>query len=270
MQIFHYSEGRVPLLVSMPHCGTRLPERLATRMTTHALRLPDTDWHVDRLYDFADALGAAILRPVYSRYVIDLNRAPDGAALYPGASNTELCPITTFDEQPLYRDGQAPDAGEVAERRTLYWQPYHERLREALADIRARHGLALLYDAHSIRSRVPRFFAGELPHLNLGTAGGASCDPELQARLAAVLREAPGYTHAVNGRFKGGYITRASGNPAENVHAVQMELSQVTYMDEDYPFNYREDLAARIRPALGQVLEEMLRWAAERRSAAGR
>ena len=264
MQTYDFREGSTPLLVSMPHVGTHVPDAIAAQLTDEALTVPDTDWHVDRLYDFAAGLCARLLRARLSRYVIDLNRPPDGAELYAGARNTELCPTTTFHDEPLYRSGHCPDEAEVSRRRERYWQPYHERLRAALAALRERHGIALLFDAHSIASRVPRFFEGRLPDLNLGTAGGTSCDARLEQRLADVVRGAAPFTAAVNGRFKGGYITRSRGDPANGVHAVQLELSQATYMQEEWPFTFREDLADRVRPHLRALLETMLAWAAER------
>lgn len=261
MELYHLSRGTTPLLLSMPHDGTAVPQPIAARMTEAALRLPDTDWHVSRLYAFAAGLGAGVMRPVHSRYVVDLNRAPDGAELYPGADNTGLCPETCFDRSPVYRAGRAPDGEEVTARRELYWRPYHVALQEELLRLREAHGVALLYEAHSIRSEVPRFFAGRLPDLNLGTAGGASCAAGLERRLAAVLAEVRDFSHAVNGRFRGGYITRAYGEPRHRVHAVQLELSQRTYMDETHPFTYREPLAARVQPVLRRLLEAMLAWA---------
>lgn len=262
MDIFKFSEGTAPLLVSIPHCGTYVPEDLAARMTPEALPLPDTDRHVDRLYDFAGGLGASVLAATHSRYVIDLNRSPDNAPLYPGADNTGLCPTTTFAREPIYRAGEEPDEAEVSRRTDACWRPYHERLAGELARIRGSHGFALLFDAHSIRSEVPRFFAGRLPDLNLGTADGASADAGLVARLEAIGRDADGYTSVLDGRFKGGYITRSYGRPAEGVHAVQLELSGITYMDEDPPYAWREDRATRIRPVLRSLLEAMLAWGA--------
>jgi len=257
MDVCRFTPGDSPLLVSMPHVGIGVPAEIAARFTEEAALLADTDWHVDRLYDFLDSLGAAQIRPTQSRYVIDLNRAPDDRPLYAGASNTELCPTTTFAEAPIYRPGGAPDGAEIAARRAAYWQPYHDRLQSALDEIRARHGVAVLWEAHSIRSRVPRFFEGRLPDLNLGTGGGRSADAELLRRVAAIAAESA-YSHAVDGRFKGGYITRTYGDPAAGIHAVQLELSQITYMDEDPPFAFREDLAARIRPVLRRLLETTL------------
>ena len=264
IETYAFAPGSTPLLVSMPHCGTWLPPELRPRLTEAAQTLPDTDWHVDRLYDFAAGLGAGVLRATHSRYVIDLNRPPDDRPLYPGASNTELVPTTLFDEGPVYRPGAVPDAAEIAERRTRYWRPYHDRLAAELAALRERFGVALLFDAHSIRSVVPRFFAGRLPDLNLGTGDGRSAAADLTASLVEVVSEAETYSAVLNGRFKGGYITRTYGRPAENIHAVQLELAQVTYMDEDPPYGFREDKAATIRPVLRRLLEAMLAWASQR------
>ena len=266
-EAYTFKPGSGPLLVSMPHVGTLVPEAITARMTALGKTVPDTDWHVDRLYDFLDAFDTSVLAATQSRYVIDLNRAPDDRLLYPGASNTGLCPATTFDEAPIYLDGWVPDAAEIAARKDRVFRPYHERLASALAAIVERHGYALLWDAHSIRSRVPRFFEGRLPDLNLGSAGGLSADPELIARLKRVAETegaAAGYSHALDGRFKGGYITRSFGDPARGVHAVQLELSQITYMDEAPPFGFRDDLAAGVRPVLRRLLETMLAWGGER------
>jgi N-formylglutamate deformylase len=260
MDTFRFTQGTTPLLVSMPHDGIAIPLDLAECMTAHARRTPDTDWHMARLYDFAGSLGASVLRPFYSRYVIDLNRPPDDKPLYPGASNTELCPIRCFDETPIYRRGEEPGSIEIAVRRDRYWQPYHDHVASTLAALKARHGIALLFDAHSILSEVPRFFEGKLPDLNLGTANGASCDPSLEAALTSVLADATDYTHVVNGRFTGGYITRTYGDPGNGVHAVQLEQAQCNYMNEASPYDYREDLAAGVRPVLRALLEAMLEW----------
>ena len=223
--------GSTPLVLSMPHVGRGIPAGLAARMTARALAVPDTDWHVERLYAFARARGAAWLEPHHSRYVVDLNRPPDDAALYAGQVSTGLCPRETFEGEPLYVDA-GPSAAEVAERRGAYWQPYHAELAALLAAARARHGYALLLDAHSIRSRVPRLFPGRLPDINLGTHDGRSCDPSLAAAVVAVLGAQTSFSHVLNGRFKGGYITRHYGSPERGVHALQIELAQCAYMDE--------------------------------------
>jgi N-formylglutamate deformylase len=227
-------------------------------MTPAALAVPDTDWHVDRLYDFLDALGASVLRPTHSRYAVDLNRPPDGANLYPGQDTTALVPTDTFAREPIYRAGQAPDEREVAERIAHYWRPYHDALRGELERIRAAHGYALLWDAHSIASELPRFFSGRLPDLNFGTASGASCAPEIEAAVFEAAGRATGYGAVLNARFKGGYITRAYGRPPERIHAIQLELSQRTYMNEPPPFEFREDLAGGLRPWLRRFVAVFL------------
>jgi len=260
---YEFTAGRTPLLVSMPHVGTHIPEAIAGRMTDAARAVPDTDWHVDRLYDFLEELGASVITATHSRLVVDLNRAPDGTPLYPGASNTELCPTTLFDEQPVYQPGQEPSETEIAGRIEEYWRPYHERLSIETRALKAEHGIAVLFDAHSIRSRVPRFFEGRLPDINLGTGGGSSADPALAAAALEAAAEADGYTSVLNGRFKGGYITRSYGRPQEGMHAIQLELAQCTYMEEDPPFRFREDLAKQVRPALRRVVEAVLAWAKE-------
>ena len=258
MQTYRFRQGAGPLLVSMPHVGTDLPEALRTRLTPAALALPDTDWHLERLYDFLDAIGASVLVATHSRYVVDLNRPPDNANLYPGQDTTGLCPVDTFDKRPIYRMGEEPDDTEIRHRVGTYWKPYHARLQEELARIRKEHGSALLWDAHSIASQVPRFFQGRLTDFNLGTADGASCRPEIGARMIEIAKDASGYTSILNGRFKGGYITRTYGKPAEGVEAVQLELSEITYMDEPHPFGYRKDLAAKVQPHLRAMLEAYL------------
>ncbi len=264
MQVYELEPGDTPLVMSIPHMGERLPEALAAAMTADAAELADTDWYLDRLYDFAGAAGATVLKACCSRYVIDLNRDPDGRPLYPGADNTELVPTSRFDGAALYQTGLGPDDAEIARRRAAFWQPYHERLAAVLSETHARYGIAVLFDCHSIRSRVPRFFEGRLPDYNLGTGGGASCDPDLTARLAATLSADPDRTLAVDGRFKGGYITRHYGRPAEGVHAFQLELSQRTYMVEGPPSVFDEARAAGVRPFLRRMLETARDWAVDR------
>lgn len=260
MDVFRLRRGTAPLLVSMPHVGTHLPDDIAARMTPIARTVPDTDWHLERLYDFLDALGATVLVATHSRYVVDLNRPEDDANLYPGQDTTGLIPVDTFARQPLYA-GALPDDAERAARVAKYWRPYHETLRTELAALRARHGVAVLWDAHSIKSEVPRFFDGRLTDLNLGTASGASCDPRIERALGDVASQSVGYTHVLNGRFKGGYITRRYGAPQAGVHAIQLELSEITYMDEAPPFGFREDLAAGVRPVLRRLVSAALETA---------
>jgi N-formylglutamate deformylase len=252
-QAFQLTQGQLPLLISIPHLGTRIPPELAAQMTPEAARLVDTDWHLDQLYDFAAAMGASIIQATYSRYVIDLNRPPTGESLYPGQTTTGLCPTETFRGEPLYLAGCAPDTAEIARRRETYWQPYHDALAAELARLRLLHGQVLLWDAHSIASVLPRLFDGKLPDLNFGSAGGASCDAQvLQAALQSLSGES--FTYVVNGRFKGGYITRHYGQPGQDIHAVQLELCQSLYMNEAEPFDYQADLAQKLQPDLQRMV----------------
>ena len=249
--------GTVPLLISLPHDGAALPADIAARLTPDARRVPDTDWHVSRLYAFARDIGASILVPNYSRYVVDLNRPPDDVSLYPGQNTTGLCPIVQFSGAPVYLPGSEPSPEEVAQRVQRYWQPYHAALAGELARIKATHGRVVLWEGHSIRSCVPFLFDGRLPDFNLGTAGGASCSPELQRRIESVLASQKKYTFVVNGRFKGGYITRHYADPANGIDAVQLELAQLNYMDED-SFEYRDELAVPTQALIRQLLEATL------------
>ena len=250
-------QGTSPLFVSLPHDGTALPDDIAARMTAQARRVPDTDWHVSRLYAFAREIGASIIVPKYSRYVVDLNRPPDDTSLYPGQNTTGLCPLMQFSGEPIYLPGQEPSQDEVGARVERYWRPYHKTLRSEIARIKEQHGRVVLWEGHSIRSVVPFLFDGRLPDFNLGTAGSASCSMQLQRRLAGVLEAQSGYSFVVNGRFKGGYITRHYGRPAEAVEAVQLELAQLNYMDED-SFVYDESKAAALQTVLRTALRACL------------
>lgn len=252
--VFALTRGTAPLLVSIPHAGTLIPHALEQRLTPAALQRADVDWHLPRLYEFVHAMGATVIAANYARHVIDLNRPPQDESLYPGQDVTGLLPMDTFRKEPLYLPGEAPDAAERDERRARYWQPYHDALGEELARLRARHGQVVLWDAHSICSVLPRFFEGRLPDLNLGTADGHACAPQVQAAAEAPMKAQGGYTHVSNGRFKGGWITRHYGAPGQGVHALQLELCQCTYMDEIAPFAYRTDLAARVQPLLRQMV----------------
>lgn len=255
---FRLHQGRRPLLISLPHVGTHVPAAIAARLTPEARGVPDTDWHLERLYGFAGQLGASVLVATHSRYVVDLNRPPDNQNLYPGQDTTGLCPVDAFDKTPLYEAGGEPDAAEIAARREAFWRPYHEALQQELQRLRARHGAVALWDAHSIRSVLPRFFEGRLPDFNLGTADGASCDPALAQAAHAIAQGAAGYSAVLNGRFKGGYITRQYGRPQQGVHAIQLEMAQCSYMQEAPPFAYDAALAARVQPALRAMLEAVL------------
>ncbi|WP_436643563.1 N-formylglutamate amidohydrolase [Microbaculum sp. FT89] len=279
--IVRVRRGGSPLILSMPHSGTEIPPEVAKRLNETGLSVPDTDWWIPRLYDFADGLDATVVEARLSRYVIDVNRDPSGASLYPGRATTELCPTTTFDGEPIYQDAMAPGVLETGIRRDRYFWPYHIALRSEIDRVHEAHGYALLYDCHSIRSVVPRLFAGTLPVFNIGTNDGQSCAPEIEAAISDAVAEAcaeacaaasdgPAHqpprdegsesdlTYIVNGRFKGGWITRHFGEPDSRVHAVQMELAQTAYMLEAAPWTFNEDGAARMRPVLRRVLDALI------------
>lgn len=256
--VFTVRPGTLPLLISMPHVGTHFPGDIAATMTEVARHVDDCDWHLERLYECAARRGASLLVPSHARYVVDLNRPPDNANLYPGQDTTGLLPIDTFDKAPLYHPGGEPTDAEVARRVARYWQPYHDALARTLAELKARHGAVLLWEAHSIRSHVPRFFEGRLPDFNFGTANGASAAPGLAEALAECVTRHGGYTAVANGRFKGGYITRHYGQPGNGIHAVQLELSQITYMRETRPYAYDDALASRVEPLLDALIDEAL------------
>jgi formiminoglutamase len=260
--------GAAPLIVSLPHTGTMIPAELERRLVSPWLARKDADWWVDKLYDFAASLDATMVHTAISRTVIDVNRDPSGASLYPGQQTTGLCPTATFDGEPLYRDGLAPDATEIADRRTRYFDPYQAALQQEIARLRRDHPAIVLFDGHSIRSVVPRLFDGELPHVNIGTNSGASCDPALIGAVEAICAGTP-FSHVTDGRFKGGWITRRYGDPAAGVHAIQIELSCRGYMREppgpvgeaDWPTPYDPSFAQPLRNALTAILESCLRFA---------
>ena len=232
MNVATLHRGTAPLLISLPHDGTALPDWLASRLTDSARTTPDTDWFVSRLYEFAGKLGGSVLVPAYSRYLVDLNRSPDDLSLYPGQNSTGLCPTVQFSGEPVYLPGQEASADEIAGRVEAYWRPYHDTLAAELSRLRAAHGRVLLWEGHSIRSRLPFLFEGQLPDMNLGTAAGSSCRSDTQEQIERVLSGQSQYSWVSNGRFKGGYITRHYGRPADGIEAVQLELAQCTYMDE--------------------------------------
>ncbi|AYG47040.1 N-formylglutamate deformylase [Pseudomonas sp. Leaf58] len=264
-KVLSFHQGRLPLLISMPHAGLKLSPAVRDGLVDQARSLPDTDWHIPQLYDFARDMGASVVAAEYSRFVIDLNRPDDDKPLYAGAT-TGLYPATLFEGEPLFKDGMEPTSEERQAYLAQIWRPYHDTLRRELARLREQFGYALLWDAHSIRSLIPHLFEGKLPDFNLGTFNGASCDPQLAERLqgACVQAQAQGYSHVLNGRFKGGHITRHYGDPANHVHAVQLELAQSTYMEEREPFAYREDLAQPTQQVLKQLLQTLLEWGAAR------
>lgn len=255
--VYNLVQGQLPLLISVPHLGTTLPDEFATGMTDTAQVLQDTDWHLDRLYGFATSLGASVLQAKVSRYVIDLNRPPSGESLYPGQTTTGLCPTETFRGEPLYGPAPVPGAPQQADRLDRYWRPYHDALRAELDRLKSQHGAVLLWDAHSIASVLPRLFDGKLPDLNFGTADGKSCAPAIIERVVELASKSP-FSQVVNGRFKGGYITRHYGAPADGVHAIQLEMGQDLYMLEDPPFTYLEHKAAAVQPLLLEMFLQVL------------
>jgi len=259
--------GEAPLLVSIPHTGTDLAG-LDDRFVSPWLARRDADWWIEQLYDFAVGLGATVVRTTISRSVIDVNRDPSGVSLYPGQATTELCPTTTFDGDPLYKASNEPSAEDVAGRRKAYFEPYHGALEAEIARLRGLHGKIVLYDCHSIRSVIPRLFEGKLPLFNLGTNSGNSADPVLEKKVADIMA-ATGRPWVVNGRFKGGWITRDHGRPQDGVHALQMELSCRGYMLEpegkvgpaNWPSRYDPEFAAPMRATLTEILTTALNWA---------
>jgi len=229
--VFRHHSGELPLLISVPHDGRDIPDDIYGRMTDLGRLIPDTDWDVAKLYEFAADLGASTVIANFSRYVIDLNRSAEDSALYPGQVVTGLCPEQSFGGEAIYRSGGV-DEIEKASRVDKYWRPYHEHIRATLESLREKHGYALLWDAHSIPSVVPRLFDGELPELNLGSNGGASCGKSIEDAVTADALSSP-FDAVLNGRFKGGYITRHYGDPDNDIHALQLEIAQRAYMTED-------------------------------------
>jgi len=257
----HLQHGSSPLLISVPHAGTRIPQGLLERFSASARSLPDTDWYVDRLYNWAPAMGAGALIAPMSRYVIDLNRPPDDTPLYDTAATqliTGLAPVTTFFGAPVYLAGCEPDPAEIRERLQKYWHPYHRCLREELARIRKRHGHAVLLDAHSIRSKVPLLFDGKLPDLNLGSSDGRSVAPSLLNAARSTLSDSK-FSLVVDGRFKGGYITRNYGTPRQRIHCLQLEMAQSAYMSEDPP-RWRAALAKPMQSILQKLVRVLMQW----------
>jgi N-formylglutamate deformylase len=246
------TQGDGPVVLGLPHTGTWLPNDIRAALNDRGRSLSDTDWHIDRLYDGL-LPGATVVRATFHRYVIDANRPPDGASLYPGQNTTGLVPLTDFDGNPLW--DSPPDAARIAARRAAFHAPYHAALTAQMERVRARHGVAILYDGHSIRSRVPYLFDGVLPDFNIGTASGTSCAPRMADRIVEICSQAEGYSHVLNGRFKGGWTTRHYGRPDQGWHAVQMELAQSTHLaTESDPWAYDPDRAARLRPHLAAIL----------------
>ena len=252
--------GHSPLLISFPHVGTLIPVDQQYRYTARALDVEDTDWFLDRLYAFAAERGATLIVPTFSRYLVDLNRSSDNAPMYPGRNNTELCPTRHFSGEVLYGESLAPDGSEIARRVSHYWQPYHDALRDELARIREAHGHAVLFDAHSIKSELPWLFDGVLPHMSVGTANGDSCALALSDEVMRVFTSQTEFSHVLNGRFKGGHITRHFGKPGDGIHAIQLEMCWRAYMAETPPYRWDDTRAAQVTPLLRAFVETLLTW----------
>lgn len=264
LQITH---GEAPLIVSMPHTGIRIPPEIEARLVSPWIARKDADWHIEKLYDFAPSMGATTIRTTVSRTVIDVNRDPSGASLYPGQATTELCPTTTFDGEPLYKDQCELDTEEIPARTALYFDPYHAAIADEIARLRGTHAKVVVFEAHSIRSVIPRLFESELPNFNIGTNSGASCDDALTTAIETACGNTK-FSQVTNGRFKGGWTTRHYGKPPEGVHAVQLELACRGYMDEpadvspdNWPTPYDDQRASDMRAALKQILQACLIFA---------
>jgi N-formylglutamate deformylase len=253
--------GTSPVILGLPHTGTEVPPAIHARLNDNGRLLADTDWHIHRLYDGL-LPGATTVRATFHRYVIDANRDPSGKSLYPGQNTTGLVPLTDFDDKPIWRPGEEPIDADLATRLGAFHQPYHAALAGEIARVKAEHGVAVLYDCHSIRSHCPFLFDGRLPDFNIGTNDGASCAPEIEDEARKICSTAAGYTYVVNGRFKGGWTTRHYGRPEDGVHAIQMELTQSTHLaTEASPFAYSDEKADRLRTHLRTLLVELERIA---------
>jgi len=257
MSPFDLLRGDSPLILAFPHTGTGLPPEIHSRLNANGRLLADTDWHIDRLYQ--DLLPeATIVRANFHRYVIDANRDPYGTSLYPGQNTTSLVPLTDFDGEPIWERGQEPGEGDITARLAAFHRPYHVAISREIERVRSRHGIALLYDCHSIRPVIPYLFEGTLPDFNIGTNSGLTCQAGLEQAALHTVAAASGYSHVLNGRFKGGWTTRHYGRPDHGVHAIQMELSQATHLGEgEHRFDYDEAKAGRLRPVLKELLTRL-------------
>ncbi|KPP88144.1 MAG: N-formylglutamate deformylase [Rhodobacteraceae bacterium HLUCCO07] len=247
------TRGEGPIVLGLPHTGTELPGDIREGLNETGLAMVDTDWHIDRLYSGLRD-DVTMVRQVEHRYVIDVNRPPDGQSLYPGQNTTDLCPLTDFDGRAIHREGCAPDAAEIARRIEVYHAPYHAALSTELARVKAKNGVAVLYDCHSIRSVIPRLFDGSLPDFNIGTNLSTSCAPVVEKYVEKICAAAGGYSSITNGRFRGGWTTRHYGDPEAGIHAIQMELAQSTYMQETAPWAWDAEKATRLRAQLARIL----------------
>jgi formiminoglutamase len=255
--VFEVRRGSSPVILGFPHTGTDVPDDIRARLNDNGLLLADTDWHLHRLYEGL-LPDATVVRATFHRYCIDANRDPAGVSLYPGQNTTTLVPLTDFDGKPIWKDGAEPTEADILARRDAFHRPYHAALAAEVERVKAEHGVAVLYDCHSIRSLIPFLFEGRLPDFNIGTDGSVTCDAAIEAATVAASAEARDYTHVLNGRFRGGWTTRHYGRPRDNVHTIQMELSQATYLaTETVPFAYDETKAARVRTPLKTILERI-------------
>lgn len=259
MNVVEVQEGDGPVILGQPHGGTHVPDDIFARLNETGQALADTDWHIGRLYDGL-LPGATVVASTIHRYVIDANRDPAGTSLYPGQNTTALCPVTDFDGRPIWREDKTPTDADILERLSAFHAPYHAALADQIERVRARHGVAILYDCHSIRSQIPFLFDGTLPDFNIGTNEGRTCAPDIEAAVADICRAADGYSWVRNGRFKGGWTTRHYGRPKHGVHAIQMELAQASYMDETPPWRLDDARVRRLRPVLQDILETLSRW----------
>ncbi|WP_170329577.1 N-formylglutamate deformylase [Ruegeria arenilitoris] len=262
MQVVSVQRGDSPIVLGQPHGGTFVPDNIAARLNDTGRALADTDWHISRLYEgLLDS--ATVVQSHVHRYVIDANRDPEGVSLYPGQNTTTLVPLTDFDGQPIWRDGQEPSVDEIEQRRQAYHAPYHAALANELQRVRDRYGVAVLYDCHSIRSRIPFLFEGTLPDMNIGTDGGATCALQIESITNEIANSSP-YSTVLNGRFRGGWTTRHYGCPADGIHAIQMELAQSTYLtSEAAPWSYDTEKADRLRYWLRGILDAIQHTALE-------
>jgi N-formylglutamate deformylase len=256
MKTFEAIQGNSPVVLTQPHGGTFVPDTVMSRLNPLGQGLSDTDWHISRLYDgLLD--GVSVIKSNVHRYVIDANRDPGGVSLYPDQNTTTLCPLTDFDGTAIWQNGESPNSDEIEERRAAYHAPYHAAIAEEIDRVKALHGVAILYDCHSIRSQISYLFDGELPVFSIGTNDGKTCAVSVQNSVLAHCMTDPQFNSVLNGRFKGGWTTRNYGHPEANVHAIQMELAQRVYMEEVAPWTYCEDRAAKVRPVLARILNDL-------------
>ncbi|WP_421577152.1 N-formylglutamate deformylase [Shinella sp. M31] len=257
MAVFETHQGTSPVILAFPHTGTDVPADIWARLNDNGRILADTDWHIERLYDGLLA-NATTVRATFHRYVIDANRDPAGVSLYPGQNTTGLVPETDFDGTPIWKDGEAPTEADIAYRLASFHAPYHAALAAEIERVKAIHGVAILYDCHSIRSRIPFLFEGRLPDFNVGTDMGRTCDTAIETATYEVCASAEGYTSILNGRFKGGWTTRHYGKPETGVHAIQMELAQVSHLATEVPpFDLDAAKAEKLRVPLKDILQRI-------------